>query len=212
MTHGLPGEVCSAQPLNSSSFASAAPCWTLTDQSHFKKSGTKRNSLSIFKYREDTLFTWGEHSIRYTDESLCCTPDTNLTSCVNYTKKKLQKKMPAFIPIITHHMSGLPSLGNIKQLRPEGITSFYNNHWAVWKSDWLVTIKGSRWSHRSFHDRFRCAVKHTHTRRMSHDFQTHRVTWTNLTSDQAAIFREPDFVGHKNDLWLLDPFYLSPQL
>lgn len=33
--------------------------------------------------------TGGEHSITYRDvESLCCTPETNITLCVTYTQKK----------------------------------------------------------------------------------------------------------------------------
>ena len=39
-------------------------------------------------------YTYGEHSIMCRKvESLCCTPETNITLCVNYTDKKLKKKI-----------------------------------------------------------------------------------------------------------------------
>ena len=39
-------------------------------------------------------YTYGEHSIMCRKvESLCCTPETNITLCVNYTDKKLRKKL-----------------------------------------------------------------------------------------------------------------------
>lgn len=40
----------------------------------------------------DGSYTCGEHSIIYrVVESLCCTPETNETLCVNYTQIKINK-------------------------------------------------------------------------------------------------------------------------
>ena len=37
-------------------------------------------------------YTCGEHSMTYRDvESRCCTPETNVTLCVDYAKKKKKK-------------------------------------------------------------------------------------------------------------------------
>ena len=53
-------------------------------------------------------YTFGEHSIMDTEvESLCCTPETNVTLCVNYTKKKclmissdILRKVPQFFVFV----------------------------------------------------------------------------------------------------------------
>ena len=49
----------------------------------------------------DDSYSCGEYSIKHTVvvESLCCTLETNVTSCVNYTPVKNTKKKHCFIYI-----------------------------------------------------------------------------------------------------------------
>lgn len=52
--------------------------------------GNMVNSIVIALYGTDGSYTYGRHSIMHrVDESLCCTLETKVTSCVNYTQIKI---------------------------------------------------------------------------------------------------------------------------